>query len=218
MTKFTTKNRNIDTDIAKRQSLITLGTGVSVIAMGLLNNNARANVDFTIAMQSRILGNADAPVTIIEYASATCGYCAKFHETILPTLKEKYIDTGKVKLDYRDFPLDGVALNVAMLLRCLPTRLYFRALDVTFKKQSDWLRSNSPVERVQKMLSMAGLTADMAQTCLSNAPLQESVINSRMTGMKEYAVSGTPTVIIGKKTLTGVRPLKEYEKAIKRML
>ena len=217
MTKLTTKP-NHDIDIAKRQSMITLATGVSVMAMGLANNNAYAKVDFTTAMQSRILGDVNAPVTIIEYASMTCGHCAKFHKEILPTLKEKYIDTGKAKLDYRDFPLDAVALNVSMLLRCLPTRLYFRALDVVFKKQSDWLRSNSPVEHVQKMLSMAGLTPDMAQACLSNAPLQEFVIQSRMSGAKEHAVSGTPTIIIGKKILTGVRPMKEYKKAIKRML
>ena len=205
-------------DMAKRQSILALTAGTSLLAMGLLTNNAHAKIDFDKAMQPRILGDAGAPVTIIEYASMTCGHCARFHTEILPELKKKYIDTGKVKLDYRDFPLDGVALQVAMMLRCLPTKLYFRALSATYERQSDWLKSNNPVGRVQKLLSMAGLTADVAKLCASNEPLQKSVIQSRMVGVNEYAVSGTPTVVIGKQTLRGIRPLAEYVDAIEDLL
>ena len=205
-------------NMAKRQSILTLTMGASFMAMGLLTNNANANIDFENAMQPRILGDANAPVTIIEYASMTCGHCARFHQEILPKIKEKYIDTGKIKLDYRDFPLDGVALQVSMMLRCLPTNLYFRALAVTFKQQSKWLRSNNPVEAVQKLLSMVGMNATKTKTCLSNAPLQKSVVESRMMGVEKHAVSGTPTLIIGKVNISGVRDLSDYTDAIDDLL
>src|SRR4051812_28047296 len=82
-----------------------------------------------VGKSERVLGKADAPITIIEYASLTCPHCAEFDKTVLPRLKESYIDAGKVKLLYRDFPLDGVALKASMVARCLPPERYFGFID-----------------------------------------------------------------------------------------
>lgn len=206
-------------DPKKRQTLTTItGTAISLFALNSTLQTAMAEsnkFNLKTATAPRILGNPDAPVTMIEYASMTCGHCAKFHATILPTLKKDYIDTGKVKLEFHDFPLDGIALGVSMLLRCLPENRYFQAMDVLFKQQQTWARSNDPIAKVESILRLAGLTPETANACKTSAPLQDFVIQSRLNGTKKHKVSATPTVIIGDTTFGGVYPLNDYINAIK---
>ena len=95
--------------------------------------------------QEQILGDPDAPVTIIEYASLTCPHCAQFHNEVLPELKERYIAPGKVRLIYRDFPLDQVALAAAALAHCDGSDRYFSMLDVLFETQRNWARADDPI-------------------------------------------------------------------------
>src|ERR1700687_5944958 len=84
------------------------------------------------------LGSANAPVTIIEYASMTCPHCAHFHETTFPELKKKYIDTGKVRFIFREFPLDSVAATAFMVARCADKDKYFPMIEVLFQQQNTW--------------------------------------------------------------------------------
>lgn len=204
--------------IDTHKRLMLLGS-VGLVAMGLLPDVAQAKgFDEALAMGPRVLGRPDAPVTIIEYASMTCPYCARFHAEVLPTLKKEYIDTGKAKLEFYDFPLDGVALGVAMLLRCLPESRYFKAVDVVYQQQKSWSRSNNPIDKVKSLLKMAGLDDATAQACQTSGPLQDFVIQSRLDGVKQYGISGTPTVIIGDTTLKGVQPVGDYRDAIDDLL
>lgn len=203
-------------DTYKRLTL--LGTA-SFVAMGMLTKGAwSANFDEKMAMTPRVLGNPDAPVTMIEYASMTCPHCAKFHADVLPVLKKEYIDTGKVKLVYHDFPLDGTALGVAMLLRCLPESRYFKAMDVLFKQQKSWARSNNPIAKVESLLKLAGLNQETATACKASSPLQDFVIQSRLDGSKNHGVNSTPTVIIGDEVLRGVHAIDDYRDAIDDLL
>src|SRR5262249_57342023 len=99
----------------------------------------------TVSPDDRILGKPDAPITIVEYASLTCPHCAAFERDTLPKLKTQYIDTGKVKLIYRDFPLDSRATLAAMIARCAPRDRYFGFVDAFFRSQDQWARSEDPV-------------------------------------------------------------------------
>ncbi|HEY8536600.1 MAG TPA: thioredoxin domain-containing protein, partial [Vicinamibacterales bacterium] len=102
-----------------------------------------------------IMGAADAPVTIVEYASLTCPHCAAFHTKTLPKLKETYIDTGQVKLIYRDFPLDRVALAAAMIARCVEPARSFAFLDVFFQQQSSWAAGSDPNRMIAALKRLA---------------------------------------------------------------
>ena len=103
----------------------------------------------------QILGNPDAPVTIIEYASLTCPHCAQFHTEVLPELKERYIDPGKVRLIYRDFPLDQMALAAAALAHCAGPERYFSMLDVLFETQSNWAQADDPITAIKRLGKLA---------------------------------------------------------------
>src|SRR5262245_61512941 len=92
-----------------------------------------------------VLGDAKAPITLIEYASFTCPHCAHFHTQILPEIKKKWIDTGKVKLIYRDFPLDQVAAKAAQIAECAPSDRYFGVVDLIFRGQSQWAAAGDPI-------------------------------------------------------------------------
>src|SRR6185312_15839778 len=101
--------------------------------------------------QDHVLGKADAPITITEYASLTCPHCAEFDRDTLPKIKKNWIDTGKAKLVYRDFPLDQLALRAAMLARCAPPDRYFAFINTLFQSQDTWARSSDPEQALERI-------------------------------------------------------------------
>ena len=103
------------------------------------------------AMKDRSLGDANAQVTITEYSSLTCSHCMVFHRDILPDIKKHYIDTGKVKLVFRDFPLGGLAMAAAMMARCAAPERYFGIIEILFRGQSDWANSKNPMEALTRI-------------------------------------------------------------------
>ncbi len=104
----------------------------------------------------RVLGQADAPVVMVEYASATCPHCAEFHAKVLPLIKAEYIDTGKVRFIFREFPLDQAALGAFMLARCVPEDKYFATIDLMFRRQGIWMKGDKAAELL-KVTQMAGM-------------------------------------------------------------
>src|SRR5579862_9589758 len=115
-----------------------------------------------------VLGDAKAPVTMIEYASFTCPHCAHFATTILPEIRKKWIDTGKVKLVYRDFPLDQVAAKAAQLAECAGNDKYFAVMDMIFATQGTWAAAQDPIAVLSKSLRIAGMGDKEVQACLAN--------------------------------------------------
>ena len=97
----------------------------------------------------RVLGQADAPVVMVEYASATCPHCAEFHAKVLPLIKTEYIDTGKVRFIFREFPLDQAALGAFMLARCVPEDKYFATIDLMFRRQAIWMKGDKACRAVE---------------------------------------------------------------------
>ncbi|MBZ0218094.1 MAG: DsbA family protein, partial [Fimbriimonadaceae bacterium] len=160
------------------------------------------------------LGNPDSDIKVIEYASMTCGHCANFHTNIFPAFKEKYIDTGKVHFLFREFPLDPLAAGAFMLARCAGEDRYFTFVDVLFKTQPTWTRTNDPVTALFNISRQAGFTQETFDTCLSNQRLLDGVNWVKDRGETEFNVRSTPTFFVNGQMLRGVQSLEELEAAI----
>jgi protein-disulfide isomerase len=170
------------------------------------------------ATAPRVLGSPDAPVEVIEYASLTCHHCATFHNEVLTQVKKELIDTGKVRLVYRDFPLDRMSLEAATLARCLPPERYFPVLSLLFAKQEDWSHAKDPVEALARIGTLAGLSRPAYDACRADKALQDSIVQSRFEGEQKHGVESTPSFVIGGKTYKGVLPLDEFKKAVEPLL
>lgn len=155
-----------------------------------------------------VLGEPDAPVTIVEYASMTCPFCARFHAEVLPSVKEQYIDTGKVRLIYRDFPTQPARLAVAasMLARCVGQERYFAFIDVMFAEQTRWI-VEQPVEPLKKLSKQAGLTEEAFDKCLANQELLDGIKWTADRAREEFDVTGTPTLFVNGQKVSGGQAL-----------
>ncbi|PWC34007.1 disulfide bond formation protein DsbA [Azospirillum sp. TSO35-2] len=171
-------------------------------------------------MADRVLGDPKAPVTILDYSSMTCPHCAHFHADVLPKIKETYIDTGKVKLIFRDFPFDQAALQASMLAHCAPTERYYPLTDVLFKSQSTWSRSSDPNKALAQYGKLAGMTQDTIDACFASKELADAILNSRLTGQNQYKIEATPTFILndGKERVEGAQSFEEFAKVIDKLL
>ncbi|NIY76547.1 DsbA family protein [Thalassospira sp. HF15] len=158
-----------------------------------------------VEWKEHVMGDADAPVTMIEYASLTCPHCASFHTEVLPEIKEKLIDTGKLKLIFRDYPLDGVALRAAAIAQCAGEDRYFGVLGMLFKSQMTWARSEDPIGSIKEVVRFAGMTGDAVDACMADQELIDGIVGSRMTGEQEHKVNSTPSFILDGDLIAGSR-------------
>ena len=158
-----------------------------------------------------VLGKADAPVTIIEYASMTCPHCATFHKTTYPALKTKYIDTGKVRFIFREFPLDELAVAASMLARCAGGEKAMALIDVLFASQDKWA-VRAPIPVLTQIAKQAGFTQKSFEECLSNQKLHDDILAMRERGSKDYKVESTPTLFVNGKMQKGGATIEELEK------
>ena len=157
-----------------------------------------------------VLGDPKAPITVIEYASLTCSHCAHFHTQILPEIKKKWIDTGKVKLVYRDFPLDQVAAKAAQIAECAGNDKYFGVIDIIFRGQPQWLTGADPLAELAKPLRIAGLGENEIKACLANDAMSNAVINDYKAG-EAMGVNSTPTLFINGQLYRGSRSVDELD-------
>jgi protein-disulfide isomerase len=164
------------------------------------------------AIGDRALGEEDAPVTVIEYASATCPHCARFHTDTFPTIKEEYIDTGKIRFVFREFPFDDLALAAFMLARCAPEERYFPLIDVLFEEQQTWTKN--PREELLKIARMAGFTPEAFDKCLADEEVAKGIIAIRTTAGEQYGVNSTPTFFVNGEVIEGNQPIERFREAI----
>lgn len=165
-----------------------------------------------------VQGKASASVTIIEYASMTCTHCAAFHDTVWPTLKTKYIDTGKVKFILREFPLDPLATAGFMLARCLGPEKRDGLVDQLFAQQKAWAFGDKPIEALLGIVKQAGMTQIDFETCLKNQELYDQVNQSRDGAAKNFNIDSTPTFFINGRKFNGELAIGEIEKIIDPLL
>jgi protein-disulfide isomerase len=163
----------------------------------------------------RVLGKPDAPITIIEYASLTCPHCAAFNKDVLPEFKAKYVDTGKAKLIFRDFPLDQWALKAAMLARCAPADKYFSFIDVLFENQVTWATAKDQMAALERIAKLGGMAAEKFNACMQDRALEDAVLAESLRGQKEFAVNSTPTIIVNGKKIDNPLTFAELDKILK---
>ena len=189
----------------RRQILMTTGALAALAAgtsTGLLGSGAMAQ-ESSVRDGERVLGSPDAPIEIIEYASLTCPHCARFHADTLPSIKKNWIETGKARLVYRDYPLDGLALQAAALAKCFEGDRYFGFLDALFRSQSQWARDSNPQKALKQIAALAGLGGDEAERCLNDKAVQNDILQGRVDAQNNFNISSTPSVIINGKLVTG---------------
>jgi protein-disulfide isomerase len=169
-----------------------------------------------VTPQDHMLGKADAPITIVEYASLTCPHCAEFDKSTLPDIKKNWIETGKAKLVFRDFPLDRVALRAAMAARCAPPDRYFAFVDTLFQTQLTWERGDNPDEELGKIAKLGGVSDEQFKKCMADDKLADAVTASRFSAEKEYGIDSTPTFFINgvKMDPNGAQPYEVFDKVL----
>jgi protein-disulfide isomerase len=162
------------------------------------------------------LGKADAPVKIYEYASMTCPHCARFQKDVFPTIKEKYIDTGKVLWTLREFPLDPRATAGFMLARCAGDDKYFAMIDVLFAQQANWafVDAAQVLPGLTQIAKQAGFTQERFDTCLKDQTLYDGVMAVKKRAEDVFKIDGTPTFFINGKRYGGELTVDEFDKAV----
>src|SRR5216683_8447552 len=160
-----------------------------------------------------IQGQADAPVTIVEYASMTCPHCSHFHETTYPEMKKKYIDTGKVRFIFREFPLDPLALAASMLARCAGQDKYFPLIDALFAQQKDWV-VQKPLAPMLAIAKQAGFTQETFDKCLANQRMLDGIEATRQRAATKFNVNSTPTFFINGKIYRGALTVQELDQQV----
>lgn len=193
----------------------------SLAALTAVASTGHAAVDLTALLKppaegDMILGPDTAKVTIVEYASASCPHCAVFHKTTFQDLKKEYIDTGKVRFIFREFPLNQPALAAFMIARCAPKEKYFPLIDMFFEQQEQWLAA--PLDGLQKIAQLAGFTKESFDACLKNEAVAKGVLAVRDTASKDFGVDSTPTFFVNGEEVKGETSIEEFRKMIDPLL
>ena len=174
----------------------------SLLILVSLNVESRI-VDTIEALQEKKIGDKEASIKIVEFASLTCGHCAKFHNEVFPKIKKNYIDNGKIFFTYQDFPLDKFALKASVIARCSGKEKYFSFLKVLYKKQKDWTRSQDPFKSLLKIAKLGGLKNDEIKVCVSNKSIEDGILKKRLNSTKKFEIKATPTIYINGKKYNG---------------
>jgi len=170
------------------------------------------------ALSPRYLGDINAPIQFVEYVSLTCSHCAEFHVQKLPILKEKYIDKGKLRLEMRDFPLDGLALRAAAMARLVAKEKYYKFVNVLFKSQERWSRNKDPINELKKMGRLAGLSKSKIDASIDQMELLEGIFKMRQQAEKDWNIQSTPSFVINNKfMLAGNLSIEKFEDTFKKL-
>ena len=161
-----------------------------------------------------VMGKADAPVTMIEYASLTCPHCAHFETTIFPEIQHLYIDTGKVKFIYRDFPLDDGALKAAIITHCADKSRYYTFLKVLFDKQSSWSMEKNYIEILTDIAKLGGMGGDKIDGCLKDKALETSIVESKLSAANNLNITSTPTFFINGEEHKGAGEISVFKEVL----
>ncbi|MDH3240493.1 MAG: DsbA family protein [Alphaproteobacteria bacterium] len=161
-----------------------------------------------------VIGDPGAPVTLIEYASLTCPHCAEFHNSVLPKLKKDYVETGKLRVVYRDFPLNAGALRASALARCAGRDRFFGFLDLLFERQAQWAFGPSPMAGLTEIAALGGLTEQDLANCFQDNKLLEQIALQKKEAEEKFGVDSTPSFIINGRKHTGGPSYEDLKAAI----
>ena len=201
----------------KRRNFVKTFSFLPFIGFGL---SSRASKVFNIEeiLEPRYLGRLDAPIKFIEFVSMTCSHCADFHINTLPEIKKKYIDSGKLRLELRDFPLDGLALRASAMARLIDTNKYYKFVDMLFKKQKKWSRSENPINELKKLGRLAGLEKTKIDIAIDEISVLEAIFKMRQQAEKKYNIQSTPSFVINEQYfLSGNLSVEKFEETFKKI-
>ena len=167
-----------------------------------------------------VLGKSDAPVTIIAYESMSCSHCADFHNNTLGDIKSEYIDTGKVKFVFRDFPFNYPALAGSMILACVSEDIRYEYMNALYKLQKNWVRREHKEtrEELYKIMQSGGMQQDEFDMCLSDINMENDILEGVMNAQKEFNIRSTPSFIINGILYSGNKSTKEFRQIIDKIL
>ena len=203
-------NKNFSTLFLFKILLIYL-----IISLKSFADNAKVLNDLIV------LGANEAPVKIKIFSSLTCPHCADFHLNVVPEIKEKYIDSGKVQLIFIDFPLDQSALNASKLLHCLEQKKQITFLDNIYENQSQWTSGsdlNEVNNNLKEIVKILGINSTEFDKCLNNEVIEDKILSDRINGHQKYSISSTPTIIINEKKLEGSATFENIKKKIEKLI
>jgi protein-disulfide isomerase len=197
-----------------------LGAAGLIEVAPALAQNARVDVEQLMAegaLPDVVEGQANAPVTVVEYASMTCSHCAAFATKVYPTLKSKYIDTGKAKLILREFPLDPLATAGFMLARCSGDKRE-AMIELLFAQQKNWAFVDKPLDGLLNVVKQTGMTQETFERCLKDQALYDKINMVRDRGAEKFGVNATPTFFINGKRVSGEMTVEQLDKEIAPLL
>ncbi len=158
-----------------------------------------------------VMGQENAPITMIEYSSLSCPHCARFQKDVFPKIKADYIDTGKVKFVSRDFPLNKPAVQAALFAHCLSPMRFYSVVDILFKTQDQWLIENA-TEPLAQIAATAGMDRPTFDACLANKEIEGKIVAARKAGEDAFKINSTPTFIINGIKLEGEQSYDDLKK------
>ena len=170
-----------------------------------------------VSLEELTLGDPNAPITIIEYASMTCSHCAEFHNKTYPDLKKNHIDTGEVKFIFREFPLDKLAMATSMLARCVDNEISMAFIEILFKNRDRWISENA-LNELKNFSKQAGLDSNEFDACLNNQQLLDDLIAGKEKAIEDYKINSTPSFIINGEVVSGNKPYSFFESKIEQIL
>jgi protein-disulfide isomerase len=193
--------------------LVAISPGQAATPSGVILADAPGAL-LQVTKNDRILGNPNAPITIVEYASMSCPHCAHFAKDVLPELKKDWIDTGKVKLVLRDFPLDKLALQAAMIQRCAPPDRFYAFADTFFADQQKWVMADDYKAALARLAELGGMSKSEFDACLKNSTVENQILQERLVASKDLGVNATPTFFINGTKFDGEPTVAEFDKIL----
>ena len=186
----------------------------------LISSNLKAQTILDISEKDFVIGNDDAPVTIIEYASLSCSHCAEFHMETLPKLLEEYIDKGLAKIVFRDFPLNYPALMGSMVLRCVPQDIRYEYQEALYELQSKWVFRDTAKtkQELYKIMQSGGMKKEEFDKCIENVDLENEILVGLMNAQEEFNIKSTPSFIINGEVVGGNKSIKVFRQIIDKSL
>jgi len=179
-----------------------------------------ANTVLEVTEDDFVVGDKNAPVTIIEYASLSCSHCADFHNNTLEDLIKEYVDTGKARIVFRDFPFNYPALLGSMVLRCIPEDVRYDYMNALFQLQQKWVvRENAKsTQELYKIMQSGGMTKEEFETCTNNVELENTILQALIAAQNEFNIQSTPSFLINGNLVEGNKSIKEFRQIIDKIL
>lgn len=210
--------------ITRRDALILTAAAsfASVAGLGVAQAQEGTTKDVAalsnVALPDRVLGEEDAAVTVIEYASPTCPHCAAFHNDVYPQFKTEYVDTGKVKYVLRPFVRNALDAAVFMLAEAAGEDRYFEVVNTYYRTFDQWASSERPRDALLEIALQLGFTEESFEAALTNQELFDAMETMREQALNEFNLEGTPTFYINGKQLTGNKTLEDLKAEIDPLL